>query len=152
MRFEPIRAEDYDQLAPMQYALASSHAAAYPYLFPPVQPQSKKQFLARLRQENFIGIKAVENGVVLGFCCGCVKERRTKRATLHIEDIYVQPDRRRQGIGKQLIEQIKTQAIAAGCRRITLHVWQFNHQAAAFYQKLGFSPLITTEELRLDKK
>ncbi len=150
MIFERICADDYDQIAPMAYVLMSCHAAQYPHLFsPPILVLSKRQFRAKLRQKTFVGIKAEESGRILGFCCGSIKAPKTQKATLHIDNLYVQLDDRRRGIGQKLIQQIKAEAINADCRRITLCVWQFNSEAMAFYKKLGFEPLVTTEEFFL---
>jgi ribosomal protein S18 acetylase RimI-like enzyme len=55
--------------------------------------------------------------------------------------LAVRSDRQRQGIGRRLMaaahEWVKERKLA----EITLNVWEFNHQAVAFYQALGYDML-----------
>lgn len=59
---------------------------------------------------------------------------------LHIDEIYLQPNYRGQGIGTALIHYLRTskykQAVA-----LQLEVTKDNHRARKLYQQLGFAPL-----------
>lgn len=60
----------------------------------------------------------------------------TKRAQL--EDVRVARDRRRSGVGRQLIEYAVAEAEAAGCGVIQLMSSNIRSQAHSFYEYMGF--------------
>ena len=66
--------------------------------------------------------------------------------TLYIDDICVDADHRRRGVGTLLFERAKRLAEEESCYRVTLNVWAFNSGALAFYRSLGMEPLCTTLE------
>lgn len=59
------------------------------------------------------------------------------RSGIYIEDLYVAPAHRRQGIGRGLLSFIARQAEARGCGRLEWSVLDWNKPAIAFYRKLG---------------
>lgn len=56
---------------------------------------------------------------------------------LYLEDIFVQPDYRGQGIGKALLVYLGQLALARGCGRLDWNVLDWNTPAIAFYQRMG---------------
>ena len=67
----------------------------------------------------------------------------------YIDDICVDKNLRKQGIGRQLYEYVKTQAPKDGCTEIRLNVWCLNESAIRFYQKLGLTPLSMIMEQKI---
>jgi GNAT superfamily N-acetyltransferase len=59
------------------------------------------------------------------------------RPGIYIEDLYVAPAHRRQGIGRGLLSFIARQAEARGCGRLEWSVLDWNEAAISFYKKLG---------------
>ena len=57
-----------------------------------------------------------------------------------LDDIYVLPDYRRQGIGQQLFQAVEQWAREQGTTRLELHVWDFNQNALAMYRAMGMKP------------
>lgn len=57
--------------------------------------------------------------------------------TVCLDNIYVLPDARHQGIAKALFLEVEAWAKAQGAVRLDLHVWDFNQSAIAFYKSLG---------------
>lgn len=55
-----------------------------------------------------------------------------------LEDLYVEPDARRSGLGRALVEAACDRARARGSRRIELDVSEANPEAMALYGSLGF--------------
>ena len=55
-----------------------------------------------------------------------------------IDEIYVIPDCRRQGIGRQVIGQVEAEARRLGAHKFYLEVERPNSRAQAFYRQLGF--------------
>lgn len=56
---------------------------------------------------------------------------------LHLEDVFVRPEYRRQGIGKALMISIAKIAFDRGCGRLEWSVLDWNQPAIEFYQSLG---------------
>ena len=92
-----------------------------------------------------------EDGHVLGYAF-CVAESPLSHClnpvrTLYVDDICVDRDARRKHIGKALFEYVKTYATDNGFYNITLHVWECNPGAKAFYEALGMVPQYTSMEI-----
>jgi diamine N-acetyltransferase len=56
---------------------------------------------------------------------------------IHLEDLFVLPAHRRQGIGRALMSAVAREAVASGCRRLELSVLDWNRPAIDFYERLG---------------
>ena len=56
---------------------------------------------------------------------------------LYLEDLYVRPEYRGNGIGSQLLKQLAKYAIQKKCCRLEWHVFRWNNSAISFYQKMG---------------
>lgn len=56
---------------------------------------------------------------------------------LYIDDLYVTPKSRNQGIGTQLLKKLSQYALEAGCCRMEWHAFDWNQQAIDFYENLG---------------
>jgi GNAT superfamily N-acetyltransferase len=59
------------------------------------------------------------------------------RPTLYLEDIFVLPQERRQGLGSELMRHLAREAIAHGCGRMEWQVLDWNRPALDFYERLG---------------
>ena len=59
------------------------------------------------------------------------------RSGVWIEDIYVRPEHRRGGIGRQVMERIATLALERGHVRLEWCALDWNEPALRFYQSLG---------------
>lgn len=60
---------------------------------------------------------------------------------IYLEDLFVLPEYRRQGIGKALLTNLANQAVSRGCRRLEWSVLDWNEPAIAFYRRMGASVL-----------
>ncbi len=60
---------------------------------------------------------------------------------IYLEDLYVQPAHRRQGIGKALLRHIAQLAVTRGYGRVEWAVLDWNTPSIDFYQSLGAVPL-----------
>jgi ribosomal protein S18 acetylase RimI-like enzyme len=59
----------------------------------------------------------------------------------HLDLLGVGPDRRREGIGRRLVEWLEKPALVAGISVVFLEVRASNHGAQAFYERLGYRRL-----------
>ena len=59
---------------------------------------------------------------------------------IYLEDQYVRPERRGQGIGRRLLAHLAGLAIERGCGRLEWAVLDWNESAIRFYRALGATP------------
>ena len=59
------------------------------------------------------------------------------RAGIYLEDLYVEPAFRGQGIGKGLIKQLARIAVERGCGRLEWWCLDWNQSSIDFYRSLG---------------
>ena len=64
----------------------------------------------------------------------------TGRPGLYLEDIFLEPQVRGQGIGRAIFGALARRAVAEGCTRMDWSVLDWNAPAIAFYQSLGGRP------------
>jgi GNAT superfamily N-acetyltransferase len=62
-----------------------------------------------------------------------------KGKVLYLEDIYIQPAHRGQGIGESFMRLLETHAQTEHCARLQLQVLDWNEPAVRFYEKMGMS-------------
>jgi GNAT superfamily N-acetyltransferase len=71
---------------------------------------------------------------------------------LYLEDIFVRPEFRGFGIGRQLFTFLAQTALKRGCGRMEWAVLNWNEQAIRFYQKLGADPMREWTVFRLSQQ
>ena len=62
-----------------------------------------------------------------------------KRKVLRIDEIAVEESLRGQGVGTEMMEDVRALARAFGCTDLQLGVYPQNDVAVAFYRKCGFT-------------
>src|SRR6056297_1675934 len=68
---------------------------------------------------------------------------------LHLEDLFVRPEHRGQGIGLALMRAVAAEAVQRGCVRMAWAVLDWNAPAIGFYERLGARPLDDWTTMRL---
>lgn len=71
------------------------------------------------------------------------------RPGLHLEDLFVVPELRGQGVGKALLLQVARLAHQRGCGRMEWTVLDWNQPAIAFYESIGARRLTEWQICRL---
>lgn len=59
------------------------------------------------------------------------------RPGLYLEDLFVVPEHRGQGIGRALLAHLARLAVERGCGRVEWAVLDWNKEAISFYERLG---------------
>jgi len=72
------------------------------------------------------------------------------RHGIYLEDLYVRPQFRGQGVGKALLVQLAKRAVREGCARFEWWVLDWNEPSIAFYKALGAKPMDDWIAFRLD--
>ncbi|RWU19197.1 GNAT family N-acetyltransferase [Pseudomonas alkylphenolica] len=62
------------------------------------------------------------------------------RNGIYLEDLYITPEQRGSGAGKQLLRHIAVEACENGCGRLEWSVLDWNEPAIQFYRSIGAAP------------
>ncbi len=68
---------------------------------------------------------------------------RTWGECAELQQLWVDPAMRRQGIGAELLRRFEARALERGCRRVYLETFSF--QAPALYRRLGYHTLASIQ-------
>lgn len=63
------------------------------------------------------------------------------RACLYLEDLYIKPDFRGKGFGKELFRTLAKIAVERNCDRFEWSVLDWNEPSIIFYKKMGAFPM-----------
>lgn len=77
------------------------------------------------------------DGVIRGLALYYVSYSTWRGRCLYLEDLYIQPQFRRSGIGKKLFEILIDEAKSMGARRMDWQVLDWNEPALKFYKNIG---------------
>lgn len=146
-QIRPARAEDVGTLVSLIRALAEYEQAAPGAL----------EITEALLGESLFGDSPSVEGLV-----ACAEEGVTGyalffenfsswrgRRGLYLEDLFVRPEFRGQGIGKALLREVAQIAVRRRCARMEWLVLDWNHPAIGFYRSLGAQPLEEWTTFRL---
>ena len=128
------------------------HNAARPDLFCPSGSKYTRQELTDIFNDEkrpvFVAVDS--HGKIIGHEFCILEDHNgpsdTPHRTLYIDDLCIDEDHRGQHIGRLLYEYASEYAIQQNCYNITLHVWEGNDNAKAFYDSLGMKPYMTGME------
>lgn len=135
MTIRPLSESDHDRLRDLWSAF-DDELGTPPYL----RTAWENTWSDALRHaEDGLGFVAEDDGTILGFICATVPKKTT--AFGHITDIYVVPDARHAGIGRELTARLVDALADRGIEHVGLDVRVDNVGAGAFYDRLGFVPL-----------
>ena len=73
------------------------------------------------------------------------------RPGLYLEDLFVKPEKRGKGYGRELLVHLAKIAVGRGCGRMEWAVLDWNDPAIQFYRKLGAKPLDEWTVFRLTR-
>ena len=90
--------------------------------------------------------------VSVGFALYYNRYSTWKGKTLYLEDLFIVPEARGQGLGKQAMVELARIAHASGCVRFEWQVLDWNQPAIDFYKSFGTSLQPQWVTCRLDRK
>jgi len=99
---------------------------------------------------------AEENNNIIGLCIINIREIKNHHmfhdmTNIEIENICIDEDYRKKGIGKILFEEVKKFAKEINAKNIELSVWKFNQDAINFYEKMGMKIRIIRMEYKIEE-
>ncbi|KAF4012337.1 hypothetical protein E5288_WYG000829 [Bos mutus] len=91
-------------------------------------------------------VKISEEGpCVVGYGLYYFSYSTWKGRNIYLEDIYVKPEYRGQGIGSKIIKKVAEVALDKGCSQLRLAVLDWNKRAMDLYKALGAQDLTEAE-------
>ena len=137
---------DYDRVIELYKELDEMHVQARPDYFvhrDKAEIYPKDAFIHNLSYPGGLELGAFENGQLVGVVgatlweeSGMVKNVKT----VCLDNIYVLPGHRRNGVARRLFAEVELWAKEQGAVRLDLYTWDFNKNAIAMYQAMGMTP------------
>jgi ribosomal protein S18 acetylase RimI-like enzyme len=148
----PGRREDAADAARLWMQSAEEHTAHDPiYATAPGAERVMRRFLADLvgRSHSFLFV-AEFAGRIVGFVSGELREGSPTfqaKTWASVDDVFVEPDYRNIGVGRALLESVRTWAKERGADGVSLQVAAANERGRKFYEGLGFREISVYEVL-----
>ena len=127
------------------------HAIGRPDLFIDGKTKYTESALGDVLDDpNRITFVCERDGLLIGYCMCQIEvhdgSAEVSRKELYSDDLCVDENIRKTGAGKALYNYVKDYARKNGYYRLTLHVWECNPNARAFYDAMGMKPYMTAME------
>lgn len=152
MDIRRAKPEDSDGIIRLLYQVNQVHADGRSDLFKSGGIKyTKEDLVDKFNNIDEMIFVAVEEGKVLGYIFGVIEEVTETtslypRKVLYIDDLCVDENERGKHVATKLYDYVKGAAKEMGFYHITLHVWECNPEARAFYEAVGFKPMYTAME------
>lgn len=142
-------ADDADAVADMWLALVAHHqslASALPAAARGGEHRYVRRLLERQDDPHLHALVAEADGLVVGFVVGMVVDLMQdiflQSPSGFLADIYVEPQYRRLGVGRALVNALQNWFAACGVESFEWHVSAHNEAGLAFWRSLGGEALM----------
>ncbi|MBQ2953132.1 MAG: GNAT family N-acetyltransferase [Clostridia bacterium] len=148
--------DDLPRVNELRAQVSALHVAGKPEVFRPGFCEELQDHVHTLFSAADHAILVAEgDGGIVGFACVKLVDRpgspyRLPQRYLDVDEFGVDEAVRRQGIGRALFDAVRDYARAQGVHRIELNMWEFNREALAFYEAIGFATYRRYMEYRID--
>lgn len=136
---------ELDRINELRRQVNDLHVAGRPDIFKAGFSQELQDHIHTIQNDPAQRIAVAErDGRIVGFAvlhhiCKPENPFMKEREFLDIDEFCVDEAYRRQGVATELIAFIRAYAEEAGFSRIELNMWEFNRDALAFYESVGFA-------------
>ena len=133
---------DCERLSYLLQQICEFHVKGRPDVFKSGQKYSLSELSTLIRDPERPVFVAELDGLVVGYAF-CILKRRANdpvlrdMLTVYVDDLCVDENCRRGGVGRALFEHVKAYARSIGAYNIDLNVWEFPGSAVDFYEKMG---------------
>jgi GNAT superfamily N-acetyltransferase len=144
---------DADLLAHLNRFVHDLHVVRRPDQFKPTEPaELARWFRERLGQPTTQAWIAEESDRPVGFALAMHHQRpptpfAPARDWFEIDQIAVDPEYRKRGIGRWLLDTAIAAARDLGIREVEVTSWSFNEDIQRLLRQVGFKPKLTRFEL-----
>ena len=87
------------------------------------------------------GIKCAVVAYIDGTPVGCGAFKQYNKSTVEVKRMYSAPDRRGQGIGRKILQELEDWAAKLGYERVVLETGKRQTEAVRFYPSLGYTAI-----------
>lgn len=146
MQIREAKQSDIRAIADLYEELNREHSALLPQIFKKAERASIEWHIFSIFG-NFNSILLVaEDEKVVGFAHVTLEQVKSNpmfvdRCYTWVHNLFVVNERRRQGIGRALMESAERWGSERGAKSIELTVWDANESGLRFYEALGFKTL-----------
>lgn len=151
--------DDYAGLCAILDEVDALHWRALPQVFrDPGGAARSREYIASIVNDEAACLWIAEHeGQIVGVLTMVIQQARdipilVPRRCAVIDSLAVAQKYRRRGIGRALTEAATRWASGQGIDQIELHVWEFNEDARAFYQALGYRTASRRLWIHLDER
>ncbi|MCG6212403.1 GNAT family N-acetyltransferase [Vibrio furnissii] len=135
---------DLEILNQLMFDLHDEHHCACPEYFKTAEEVEQEKSIARyIENPDCLVLVAKVDTQIVGFITGYFSElvsSVSKPVPMgSIDELYVMPQYRQQGIARQLFSRLEQTFVEYGVAEVFVEVWDFNKEAQLFYQDVGFS-------------
>ncbi|RJX72859.1 GNAT family N-acetyltransferase [Vibrio sinensis] len=139
----PAQHSHLEQLNDLMFELHHEHHLRDPKLFKTAQEIEQEKSIARYLDdpECLVFVAHVDEtivGFITGHFCELVSTVSQPVQMGSIDELYIQPDFRHNGIAKQLAMKLEARFEEYGVKEVFVEVWDSNEDAMQFYQQYGF--------------
>ena len=144
MKIREAKKEDLKQITPILEQISKMHYENRPDIFRnkdmSVIEEEAKEIIESNERKMVVAID--NNSKIYGLLIYKIKEVKFHTnlkdyKSLWIEELGVEQNCRKTGIGKMLIDEAEKIAKLLNCKRIELNCWNFNENAINFYEHMG---------------
>lgn len=139
---------DYEQMRALLAEVDELHRLHLPWMFqePAVEPRSKGFFEQLILDEHSALLVAEADSRLVGVATALLRTAPDFPVFIAqtwgvLDNIAVARGFRRRGVGSALIRDAERWVRGQGASWLELGVYEFNHEARAFYQSLGYAPV-----------
>ena len=155
MKIRVASENDLDSVNELRKQVNELHAAGKPEVFKPEFSQGMRDFIYQIWNdpEQVIIVAEMDSAIcgyaVLHHIIRPENPAKWEQDFLDIDEFGVDEACRRQGIATEMIAFIREFAANRGYSRIELNMWEFNKEALAFYEAVGFTTFRRFMEISL---
>ncbi|MDK9772028.1 GNAT family N-acetyltransferase [Vibrio sp. B181a] len=140
---KPALFDDLEQLNDLMFELHDEHHIQSPEFFKTAEEIEQEKSIARYldNPECLVYVARVGDeiiGFVSGHFCELISTVSKPVMMGSVDELYVLPEYRKQGIAKALIEKIEATFVDYGVQQMFVEVWDFNQTAISLYENQGF--------------
>ena len=144
MSIRKIEEADFNGIKKLVFQIHKLHIENRPDIYNDIDPFDRTYFDFLMKDERTIALVYEMDGNIVGFCVVTLREPSKNplmkaRNIAYMEDLCVDENYRKKGIGKSLFDEIKIQARDKGSNILELMVWSFNINAIDFYKGLDMT-------------
>jgi len=138
---ELARESDFDAINAMSRQVHAMHVAWRPDIYEMAQSLYTKERFTEAIQSRSLYVAKID-GMAVGYVLLKIRDidwsGMARRKVMLVDEFCVEETVRNQGIGTQMMAEVRVLAKAFGCTDLQLSVYPQNDAAVAFYQKCGF--------------